>query len=95
MHVISVTIGTSNTAQPILAKAVEPASGHPFSLLIAQNNGSNNMYIGDSAVSSTNGILMSVTGSLTTVPALQYSGDLREFYLYGTAGDVCNIMIFD
>jgi len=27
--------------------------------------------------------------------ALQFTGDLTEFYLFGTAGDVIDIMIFD
>ncbi len=95
MHMIAVTIASTNTAQPIIAKAVEPASIHSFSLLIMQNNGSHSMYVGDSLVSATNGLLLTATGSVTTVPALQYTGDLREFYLFGTANDICNIMVFD
>ena len=95
MHMIAVTIGSTSVAQLILALAVEPASVHSFSLLIFQNNGSHNMYIGDSLVSATNGILLSATGSLTTIPALQYTGDMREFYVLGTANDTCNIMVFD
>lgn len=95
MHMLKVTIGTSNTAQRIIPLAVVPGGINSFSLLIAQNNGSNNMYLGDSAVSNTNGLLLNATGSITTVPALQYTGDLREFYVYGSANDVLNIMVFD
>jgi hypothetical protein len=28
-------------------------------------------------------------------PALQYSGDLTEFYVNGTAGDILDIMVLD
>ena len=95
MHMLKITIAATNTVQSIIPKAVVPANSASYSIFIMQNNGSHNMYIGDSAVSATNGILLNPSGSLTATPALQYTGDLTEFYVYGTANDVLNIMVFD
>jgi hypothetical protein len=51
------------------------------------------MRLGDLSVSSTRGILLYPTGSATVAPQVQYSGDLSEFYVNGTAGDVLDIMV--
>lgn len=95
MHLIQCTITTTNTPQPIIPPAVVPDRILPFQQLITQNNGSNNMRIGDNSVSSTKGIILYPTGSNSVAPALQYSGDLSEFYVNGTAGDTLDIMILD
>jgi len=95
MHVLKITISNTNIAQPVITKAIVPAASATFSIFVMQDNGSNNMWIGDSAVTTNNGIQLFPTGSFTATPALQYTGDLNEFYVYGTAGDVLNIMVFD
>ncbi len=94
MYVLSVTIAVSNVAQPIIPKAVQPAAQFAAQGLIPFNNGSHNMYIGDSFVSPTNGVPLFPSGSLAAFPALTYAVDLSEFYIYGTAGDVLTVMIF-
>ena len=95
MHLLQVTIASTNKPQPIIPAAVVPGRVMPFQQLITQNNGSNEMRIGDSSVSSTRGIVLWPSGSNTVSLALQYSGDLTEFYVNGTAGDILDIMVLD
>lgn len=98
MHLLQVTIASTGTAQPIIPLAVQPASQNPFSVLVVQNNAAHSVRIGDSTVSTTKGILLasgSPGGSQTIEPAIQYTGDLREFWIVGTAADVIDFMIFD
>ena len=95
MRLIQCVIAVSNVKQPIISAALVPDRILPFQQFIPQNNGSNNMRMGDVTVSTTKGIILSPTGSLSVAPALQYSGDLSEFYVVGTSGDVLDIMILD
>lgn len=95
MHLLKVTIAATNTAQRIIPASVVPANSASYSIFNCQNNGANNMWLGDSTVAANNGILIFPTGSFTATPALQYTGDLTEFYVYGTQNDILNIMIFD
>jgi len=56
MYMLKVTIAATNTAQRIIGKSpVIDNSNTAFQIITLQNNCTNNMYIGDSAVSSTNG----------------------------------------
>lgn len=93
MYLIQLTITATNTPQRVIPAAVVPDRIAPFQQFVPQNNGSNDMRIGDSTVSSTRGIRLSPGGSLSAAPALSYSGDLNEFWVNGTAGDVLDIMI--
>jgi hypothetical protein len=95
MHLIHGSITTTGVAQPIVPAAVVPDRILPFQQFIFQNNGSHNMRLGDSSVSSTQGLLIFPTGSNSISPALQYSGDMSEFYVEGTAGDTYDCMILD
>ncbi len=96
MHLLQITVGANAT--PIIPKAVVPANSASWSCVIVQNNSAANVRVGDSSVSSTKGILLasgSPGGSVTITPSLQYTGDLQEFYLFGTAGSVIDVMVFD
>lgn len=95
MHLLQVTITGTNVTQPILPPAVVPDRITPFQQFIPQNTGSNNMRLGDYSVSATRGIIIYPSGTLPVFPSLQYSGDLGEFYVNGTAGDVLDILILD
>jgi hypothetical protein len=95
MHMLKITIAATNTPQPLIQKAVVPANSATFSVFLAQYNGTNLMYIGDAAITKTNSIILFPSGSMTVTPALQFTGDLTEFWLIGTANDVLNVMIFD
>ena len=93
MRLLQVTLGA--TATPIVAKGVQPANSLPFQTLVIQNNSANSCRIGDSSVSATRGILLSPSGSVTLAPALEYTSDVYEFYIFGTSGSVIDIMLLD
>lgn len=98
MYLLQITLGAAAT--PVIPKAVVPGNSRAFSVLVIQNNSAANVRIGDSTVSATKGILLLTNaggggGSQTITPSLQYTGDLTEFYLFGTAGSVIDIMVFD
>ena len=95
MHVLKVTIALSNVKQRIIPLAVVPANSASFSIVIFQNNGSNNMWIGDSGVTVNNGILLFPTSSMTHTTFFYYYWEITEFYFYGTLNDILNVMVFD
>ncbi len=99
MYLLQVTLVA--TATPVIPKAVVPANSRSFSMICVQNNAAANVRVGDSTVSATRGILLAPPsgggqgGSITLTPSLQFTGDLCEFYLFGTAGQVIDLLIFD
>jgi hypothetical protein len=93
MYLLQVTITTTGVSQPILAPAVVPDRIVPFQQFIPQNNGTHNMRIGDSSVSAMRGIIIGISGSANMAPQLSYSGDLSEFWVNGTAGDILDILV--
>lgn len=95
MHLLQLTITATGVNQPIIPAAVVPDRILPFQQIIFQNNGSNNMRLGDAGVSATRGIVVGPSGGTNVAPQLQYSGDLSEFYVNGTAGDILDIMVLD
>lgn len=98
MYVIQVTITTTNTPQPIIARGpVINNSNTAFQSMYPQNQGSNNMYLGDAAMNSTNkaGLLLTSGGSFGGTQPIAQVSDLKEFWLLGTAGDVFVAMIFE
>lgn len=95
MYMLNVVITTSNTPQRIIAPAVTPDSMHPFQGILPQNNGSNIIYLGDNGVSPTTSLSfypLSSGGSMQNI--LSYGSVLEDFYVYGTAGDRMNFMVF-
>lgn len=94
MYVLTVIIKTTNVKQPIIPAAVTPDSMHPFQSMIPQNNGSNDMTLGDENVTATNGLYLASGGSAGGLQQmLSYGSVLDEFYVLGTAGDRLNIMV--
>lgn len=95
MYSLQVTIATTNVNQRIIPVAVVPSnSTHPFQGMVPQNTGANNMRFGDATISTTKGLLLFPTGSIGGIAnPLQFSGDLSEFYVNGTAGDTLDIMV--
>lgn len=91
------------TATPVVTKGVQPANSLPFQVLVFQNNSNHLCTVGDSTVSATKGVLLSPTGGasssavsmLTVSPALEYTSDLYEWYIFGTAGDVIDVLLLD
>ena len=98
MYLLQCTIASTGVAQPIIPKAVVPGNSKSFSHFVCQNNSGHSIRLGDSSVSTTKGILIEAGtpgGSQTITPALQYTGDLTEFYIVGTAADLIDFMILD
>jgi hypothetical protein len=94
MQSLQVTITATGVPQPLTPIQLKGiANGIYFQQLFLQNNGSNNMRIGDSSVSTTKGILLYPGGSQTGAMAIEYSGTLNDWYVVGTAGDVLDIMV--
>lgn len=102
MRSIQVTLGSAAT--PIVSG--ETVGGVPsqariaFQLLIIQNNAAHVCRVGDATVSATKGIALA-SGSVTPTPplliapSLEYSSDLSEYYLFGTAGDVIDVLYME
>jgi len=99
MYLLQITLGSGPT--PVIPKAAVPANSRSFSVLTFQNNAAAAVRVGDSTVSATRGILLDPSnagaagGTYTITPALQFTGDLTEFYLFGTAGQVVDVMVHD
>lgn len=95
MQSLQVTLG-SGTQTAIVPQS---AGGTPtqlytsFQQLMFQNNSTHNMRVGDATVTSTKGIvLLANGGSLTLGSLMEYSSDLSEWYVAGTAADVLDIL---
>ena len=101
MYMIKVTITTTGTAQRIIPRGpVIDNTNTAFSCLFIQNNGSSLMYLGDSGVTTTNSLQLlpstGVGGTPQPFPLpLEYTADLKDFWVIGTQNDVLNIMVFN
>jgi hypothetical protein len=95
MKIIQVTLLA--TATPIVAQNATQNSTQlreAFQILIIQNNAAAVCRVGDQAVSATKGIALAPTPSLPLVITcpLEYSSDLSEYYLFGTPGNIIDVM---
>lgn len=98
MQIIQVTLLA--VATPILAPSATQTPSQnriAFQSLIIQNNSAHSCRVGDASVTATTGIALA-SGSTTSqiplviTPPLEYSSDLSEYFLFGTAGDVIDVM---
>lgn len=94
MQVYSATIITTNKAQPFIANTVTPDRVLRFQSAIAQNRGSNAIYLGDAGVTTTVSLILTAQGSVGATQPLSENADLQDFWVIGTAGDVLVIMAF-
>lgn len=65
--------------------------------LIFQNNAAHIVRIGDSQVSATRGYSLAPASAGDSLPAsfpLEYATDLTEWWIFGTAGDVIDVLVF-
>lgn len=99
MRVITVTGGTNlnvGGATPFVAKGVQPANSLPFQVLVLQYGGTGTAYIGDSSVSSTNGIaLTSSSAPLVIAPGMEYTSDLYEWFGIIPTGQKLTVLMLD
>lgn len=93
MYVITTTIATTGAAQRVYSRTV-PYRNARFQTATMQNRGSNSMTVGDSSVTTTNGIQLTASGSLTSTQPMAGISDLQDFWVIGTAGDVLVTMVF-
>ena len=95
MYMLRVVIAATNVAQCIVPPtSLNSGSNTQFQNFFPQNNGSNDMWLGDANVTNTNGLRMP-TGASFGAPVFSYGKTtLNQFYVYGTSGDTCNIMVF-
>lgn len=64
-----------------------------FQVLMIQNNAADVCRVGDASVSATKGLSLAAgSAPLTIAPPLEYSSDLSDYYLFGTAGDVIDVL---
>jgi hypothetical protein len=95
MYMLRVVIAATNVPQCIVPSAsLNNGSNLQFQNLFPQNNGTNDMWFGDTSVAVLNGLKMPPGGGFGD-PIFSYGKTyINQFYLSGTVGDVCNIMVF-
>ena len=93
MRTVQLAVGT--TPALLFPNEYAPGRALPFSIAIIQNNSTATVRIGDTTVTITLGISLSPGASLTLTPALQYTGDMNEFYSVATAVCVLDLMLWD
>ena len=90
---LKVTIASTGVAQNIADSL--PASVKPNTYvqqMILQNQGANSMHIGDSTTTSTDGLLLSASGSANAGGFINYGTYLSDWWVVGTAGDVLFVL---
>lgn len=98
MQLIQVTLLAGAT--PIIAPSATQTPTQkmiPFQVLMLQNNGANVCRVGDASVAADRGIVLAPGSTtpqppLVIKPGLEYSSDLSEYFLFGTADDVIDVM---
>jgi len=60
--------------------------------LLVQNNGGNDMRLGDVTVTASRGLVLGSSGSINMGAFINYGTFLSDWYCYGTAGDVVDFV---
>lgn len=60
--------------------------------LIVQNNGGNDMRLGDTTVTATRGLVLGSSGSINMGAFINYGTFLSDWWVFGTAGDVVDFV---
>lgn len=95
MYMLKVVIAATATKQPVIPdNAGVQNSNTRFAVIIPQNNGTAIMYLGDASVTTTNALQLPVSSSVGSMTPWNSPGDLKDFWVIGTANDVLNIMVF-
>lgn len=92
MHIIQLAPAATGTVPVLVRSAAIVTPTMPFQWATFQNNGTNDMRIGDAATDATHGILLSSGGAFTFGPAQHEGQNLNEWYVYIVTGDVCDII---
>lgn len=90
---LKVTIGSTGVAQNISASLPTTVPPNTFvQQMILQNQGSNPMHVGDVATTTTNGLLLSASGTANLGAFINYGTFLSDWWVVGTAGDVLFVL---
>lgn len=93
MRLIQVTLGAGATQISPNLNGPNQSGQVYCSVLIIQNNSTHNVRVGDNTVSATKGILLGPSGgTVTTQPLILRGTMLAQWYLFGTAADVIDIL---
>jgi hypothetical protein len=92
MRILQVTLGSGATQVVANQDAVIGGYNIYCSVLIFQNNASHNVRVGDNTVTASRGILLNPGGSNTLTVCPPHGTLLSQYYLYGTSGDVIDVM---
>lgn len=99
MYIVKIVIATTGKAQPCyLQGQVVDNVNTCFQSIIPQNRGTNNMYLGDPTMAVANdntlGLEIPPLNSLGSAQAFSSNpGDLKDYFVMGTAGDYLVIMV--
>jgi uncharacterized membrane protein YjfL (UPF0719 family) len=66
-----------------------------FQWMTVQNNAIHSVRIGDATVSATKGILLAAGSSMSIPLTMEYSSSLSDWFIFGTAADVVDVMIIE
>lgn len=92
MQTLQVTIGTSGKSQ-VWTKGIKLVQ-----FLVFQNNAVDICRVGDVNVSATRGIALapaSAGDASSFAPPLEYATDLSEWWVFGTAADIIDVLFIE
>lgn len=92
MQTLQVTIPASGKAQ-VWTNGIKP-----IQFLVFQNNAVDLCRVGDVNVSATRGISLapaSAGDSVPFAPPIEYGTDLSEWWIFGTSGDVIDVLFIE
>lgn len=88
MQILQVTIAAGSAPTEITA-----IQNTWVQQLIIQNNATHDIRVGDDTVTTTKGIVVKAQGgSLNLSPNLDYTVNLSQVYIAGTAGDIIDVL---
>jgi hypothetical protein len=90
LHQVTIPAGGKVQISANLAAGIPPDTY--VQQITFQNNGGNNMRLGDVTVSATRGLILGPSGSDTSSCPINYGTFLSDWWLEGTAADVCDIL---
>lgn len=93
MQIYKVTIPASGNI-PIVPQDSTIQRNVPFQTLVIGSTTAA-VYVGDSTVSSTNGIPIPAGGAPLVIPTALLTQNLNGWYLAGTAGNVVTVMVIE
>ena len=92
MQILKVTLGSGAT--PIVPQDPTIQRNVSFQTLVIGST-AHTVYVGDSAVSTTNGVPIPASGLPLVIPTALLTQNLNGWFLIGTASDVVIVMVIE